>query len=100
MVQHSIQSQTGVSAVEAATEELVAHERTYEGFTVFATGVTVHIAILLSSLALAFFANATTMAFIWFFAAHVGLIVLLVRLAHMPRASVDHLTPRVVPLRR
>lgn len=83
-----------------AVEELAAHERTYDGFTVFATGVTVHLAILLSALALAFFGNAPVMATLWFIVAHVGLIVMLVRLAHAARRTIVPPSPSVVPIRR
>lgn len=88
------------AAVGGPAEQLAAHERTYDGFTVFATGVTVHLAILLSALALAFFGNSPVMAALWFVVGHGGLIVLLVRLAHAARRTIGPPSPVVVPIRR
>lgn len=99
MGQHGTASPAADAAARSSAEELVAHERTYGGFTIFATGVTIHLAILLSSLALAFFGNAPVMAALWFVAGHVALIALLVRLTHAARA-IGHASPVVVPLRR
>lgn len=74
--------------------------RTYGGVTVLATGVTVHVAIPLSALALTFFGHAPEMATLWFVAGDGPLIVLLVRRAHAVRHDFLNASPVVVPLRR
>jgi len=94
MAQQSLHSGPGARTGDMAVDDLPAHERTYGGFTIGTTGVAVHVAILLSSLALAFLGNAPVMAMMWFVVAHIGLIVMLVRLAHTRRDVVHASVPK------